>query len=199
MMNKLSGFLSRFRIGLLQSQSRARILLLAVMIVLLVLVGARFFAGIYEGYAQKIQNEIDMKMTRYNRLSRLLADADRYRQEHSTLVEFKNNYVDSGLIQASTPALAEAQLQNVVDELADQSNLNVLSMRMLPRSQEGDITNLKIGINCRGEIGAIKDFLQRVSNQDKFLFVDQIQIQILNQREKRYYNFNAQLIAWTKS
>ena len=199
MINRIFELLHKSADNFLQGENRVRIILLTLMAVLVITVTGRFIVGIYDGYSQNIQNEIDMKMDRYNSLSRLMADADRYRHEHATLVNFRNNYVESRLVQASTPALAEAQLQNMVNELADQSNLSVLSLRMLPRTQEGDITNLKIGINCRGEIGAIKDFLQRASSHDKFLLVDQIQIQTLNQRERRYYNFNAQLIAWTKS
>ncbi len=198
-MSRLFDVIKRSGNGLFEGKNRVRVILLLVAAVLIVAVAGRFFIGVYDGYARSIQNEIDMKMIRYNALSRLMAEAEKYRDEHSTLVRFRSEFLDAGLIQASTPALAEAQLQNMINELAQQSNLNVLSLRMLPRTQEGEITNLRIGINCRGEIGAIKEFLQRASNHEKFLFVDQIQIQILNQRERRYFNFNAQLVAWTSS
>jgi Tfp pilus assembly protein PilO len=199
MMKKIFEYIGRSGNGLLQGQNRFRVLLLAVVALLVIAVAGRFLMGVYDGYARNIQNEIDIKMTRYSNLSRLMADADKYSEEHSSLVRFRSEFLDSGLIQASTPALAEAQLQNMINELADQSNLNVLSLRMLPRTQQGDITNLKIGINCRGEIGAIKEFLRRTARHEKFLFVDQIQIQILNQREKRHFNFNTQIVAWTRS
>ncbi len=198
-MKKIFEYISISGNGLLEGQNRLRILLLAVAALMLIAVAGRFIIGVYDGYARNIQNEIDLNLTRYDNLSRLMADSERYREEHSTLVRFRSEFLDSGLIQASTPALAEAQLQNLINELAEESNLNVLSLRMLPRTQEGDITNLKIGINCRGEIGAIKEFLRRASDHDKFLFVEQIQIQILNQRERRYYNFNTQIVAWTRS
>lgn len=199
MTNKISDFFNRSGKRLFHGKNRIRAFLLAITALLLIAVAGRFVVGVYHGYAQNIQNEIDLKMTRYNSLSRLMSEAERYRNEHSTLVMFRSEFLDSGLIQASTPALAEAQLQNMINELAEQSNLNVLSLRMLPRTQQGDITNLKIGINCRGEIGAIKEFLLKASNHDKFLFVEQIQIQILNQRERRHFNFNTQIVAWTRS
>lgn len=199
MIKKLFEYFKGSDNGFFQGQNRTRLLLLLIAAVLIVVLSGRFVIGVYDEYAMNIQNEIDMKMTRYNSLSRLMADAEKYRQEHATLVRFRSEFLDLGLIQASTPALAEAQLQNLINELAEQSNLNVLSLRMLPRTQQGEVTNLKIGINCRGEIGAIKEFLLRASNHDKFLFVDQIQIQILNQRERRYFNFNTQIVAWTKS
>lgn len=199
MINKLLSFLHSSGEGSFQKQNRVRILLLALMSVLMLMFAARFLVRVYDDYAQNIQNEIEMKTARYENLSRLMADEDRYRQEHETLLRFRSNFLDDRLIQASTSSRAETRLQNIIDELADQSGLNVLSLRMLPSTQQGDITNLKIEIKCRGEIGAIQDFLQSASNHDKFIFVDQINIRILNQRERRHYNFNAQLVAWTIS
>jgi hypothetical protein len=199
MTSNLSDILKNSGNGLFQGKNRVRILLLALVAVLMFVVAVRFLAGVYHGYAANMQTEIDMNMIRYSSLSRLMADEEKYREEHATLVRFKREFLDSGLIQASTPALAEAQLQNMINDLAQQANLNVLSLRMLPRTQQGDITSLRIGINCRGEITAIKEFLELASTHDKFLFVDQVQIQILNQRERRYFNFNAQLVAWTSS
>lgn len=185
---------SRFAHG----QNQLRVLLIWVAVILLVILGFRYLSRTYDDYSQSIQNEIQVKTTRYNSLNRLMANAERFQEEHFTLARFHSEVIDSGLIHASTPALAEAQLQNLINSLADNSKLNVLSMRMLPRTQQGNITNIKIGINCRGEIGAIKNFLLQVENHEKFIFVDQIEIRIISQREKRHFNFNAQLVAWTK-
>lgn len=179
--------------------NNTRILLVAVMLVLLVIVAFRWGMDMYGSYTTNIQNQIDVQTTRYMSLSRLLSDADRYRQEHATLVRFKNEALDKGMITGSTPALAEAQLQNLVNTMAEEAGLIVLSMRMLPRTSQGEITNLRIGINCRGEISAVKEFLKRISSGEKYLFVDQVQIQMLNRRQYRYYNFNAEIIAWTES
>lgn len=199
MIQKFREILKDMPYGAGSGPNRTRIILAAVMIVLMVIFFGRFLSGVYDGYATSIRNETEAQLTRYSSLSRLMDDAERYREEHATLVRFRNEFLDSGLIQASTPALAEAQLQNLINALAGEANLSVLSMRMLPRTQQGEITNLRIGINCRGEIGAIKNFLHKASLNDKFLFVDQIQIQILNQRERRHFNFNAEIVAWTRS
>ncbi|WP_045215389.1 type II secretion system protein GspM [Desulfonatronovibrio magnus] len=199
MMDKMKDILQFNTDSAGNSSNRIRILLIGVMAVLVLLVLARFLTGVYNSYAMNIQNDIDMKMTHYNSLIRVMANSERFQHEHNVLNSFRGDFLDAGLIRASTPALAEAQLQNLVNAIADEANINVLSMRMLPRTSQGDITNLKIGINTRGEIGAIRDFLRMAQENDKFLFVDQIQIQVMNQRERRYYNFNAEIVAWTMS
>ncbi len=199
-MQSMKTSLKTFMQSVLRSGSNnTRMVLVTVMLVLLVIVAARWGMSMYERYTANLQNQIDVQTTRYMSLSRLLSDADRYHQEHATLVKFKDEALDKGMITGSTPAMAEAQLQNMVDTLAEEAGLSVLSMRMLPRTSQGEITNLKIGINCRGEIGAIKEFLKSISSGEKYLFVDQVQIQVLNRRQHRYYNFNAEIIAWTES
>ncbi len=181
------------------TRNPARTLLFAILVLITIIVAARFLLSWHHEYSMDIQNRIDTKMIRYESLNRLLADAEKYRQEHSALSDFKKDYLDSRLIHASTPVLAETQLQNLVNNMVKESNLNVLSMRMHPRTHQGEIINLRMGINSRGEIGAIYNFLRSASSHDKFIFVDQVEIRILNHRERRLYNFNAQIVAWTES
>jgi len=180
-------------------QSRSRLALLGVMLVLLVLSMGRYGLSIYDGYQQRIQNDIQAEMTRLNSMSSLLADAEKHRTGHAVVSEFENEYVASRLIQASTLSLAEAQFHNLVDDLATEAGLNVRSLRVMSRSTQGDITSLKIGVECRGEIEAIKNFLQKADSHDKFIFVENFETRIINRREDRHFNFNAELTAWTKS
>jgi len=191
-------FLERFRPTILEGQSRTRIILVILMLILLLVMLVRFLTDLYAGYEKSLQNEIDIRLTEFNNMNRLIINGERYQKEHVALSTFENEYTDSRLIRASTPSLAEAQFQNLINDIAEESNLNVQSLRVLPRTNQGNITSLKIGINCRGEIQAIKNFLHKAENHDKFVFIDRMEIRIISQREQRYFNFNAQLIAWTR-
>ncbi len=197
-MNSINQILDKLKQGL-AGQSRSRLALLGIMLVLLILSLGRYGLSIYDGYEQRIQNDIQAEMTRLNSMSSVLADADKYRAEHAVVSEFENEYIASRLIQASTLSLAEAQFHNLVDDMATEAGLNVRSLRVMSRSTQGDITSLKIGVECRGEIEAIKDFLQKADNHDNFIFVENFETRIINRRETRHFNFNAELTAWTKS
>ena len=198
MINRLTDFFKSYSPAA-KGQSRSRLLLISLMTVLLLVVIARFVTGTYAGYQESLQNEIDAAMTRFESMSRLIAQDEKYRQEYEVITDFENQFVSSRMIQASTPSLAEAQFQNLISDMAEDAGLNVQSVRVLPRTTQGNITNLKIGINGRGQIEAIKQFLENASSSDKFIFVDEAEVRILNQREHRYFNFNAQLIAWTRT
>ncbi len=198
MKDRIISGLKRFIGQQARRKNRTRAILISLMVVLAVLVAGRFLVNAYAGYAQKLQNEIEIKTLKYNSLLRLISDAEKYKEEHASLVRFKDNILNARLIQGATPALAEAQLQNIVNGLAEETKLNILTMNMLPRTQGDGVTYLKIGITARGEIKAIQDFLYKVSLHEKFIFVNQVEVRILNMRERRNFNFNAQLIAWSK-
>lgn len=183
----------------LQGRQGVRMLLVGVMVLLFLLAGLRWGLNAYHSYAQQLQQEIEVKETRYDNLARFIAEAEKYKQEHRALVQFQEDYLASRLIQASTPSLAEAQLQDLVNKMAEDAGLNVRSMRMRSREQANGVTLLRINISSRGKIEAIQEFLQQAAQQDQFLFVDEMEAGVINRREKRYFNFNAQLVAWTRT
>ncbi|WP_291323417.1 type II secretion system protein GspM [Desulfonatronospira sp.] len=199
MREKVAEFLKRSGSLTAKGQSRTRLILISLMVLLMLIIMVRFLTGVYAGYQQSLQEEIDARMTRFESMSRLISQGEKYLQEYEVLTNFENHYISSRMIQASTPSLAEAQFQNLINDMAEEAGLNVQSVRVLPRTTQGNITNLKIGINGRGQIESIKNFLKHASGNDRFIFVDQLEIRILNHRERRYFDFNAQLIAWTQT
>lgn len=194
----ISGWFQNIRSAESKTISLAKAVLIVIMLILLLIWSVRFFWVIYYDFDREIDQSLEVNMTRYNSLVRLIADAERYQEESRVLASFKMNYLEPGMIQAATPALAEAQFQDLINSLAQDSSLTVQSMRVLPRTQEDGITSLNMGINARGEIQSIKEFLFGVEYHDKFIFVDQLEVRIINQRERRFFNFNIQVTAWTK-
>lgn len=198
MRQKLQKISSDLTQGFGQSQKKARGILLGLLAVLLVLTGARWGVSAYQSYAQGLQQEIEIKENRYSNLARFMAEAERYQQEHQALLQFQEDFLAQRMIQASTSSLAEAKLQDLVNELAEDSGLNVRSMRTPSREQARGITMLRVQVSSRGEISSIKDFLQGISGHEKFIFVEEMEVGIINRREERFFNFNAQLVAWTR-
>jgi gluconate kinase len=55
---------------------------------------------------------------------------------------------------------------------------------------------VRLRISCRAEIGAIRDFLIKVNNSEKFIFLQEIEVKSISRREKRFYYFNAVVSAF---
>jgi predicted negative regulator of RcsB-dependent stress response len=182
----------------IKTQTGQRKVLLLVAGVLLALVVFRTGWTEYSQYNQEVDQQIDMKKMEYQKLVKLVSKGDQFKELNKELNQFKNNVVDKRFIQAATPALAEAKFQNLVNQLAEENAVRVLSVRVLPRQEAQYFNILKIGINCRAEIGAIKDFLKKIRDKTLFVFFDELEIKRINRREERFFNFNAQLLAWTE-
>lgn len=179
-----------------QGSLRKILIIIAGLLLIVVLINKGWMA--YADYIKDLNNQIELKTMQYKNLARVVDNSNQYQQLNDSLQQFKNKIVEKKFITGETLALSEVNFQNVINELAKKSNLNILSMRMLPRNQLNGLYKLKIGINCRAEIGQIRNFLKQVHNSPKFISFDQFEINIVNRRERRFYNFNAQLCAWTE-
>lgn len=179
-----------------QSSLRKFLIIIAGLLLIVVLINKGWMA--YANYIKDLNNRIELKNMQYKNLARVVDNSKQYEELNNSLQQYKNEIVGKKFITAETLALSEVNFQNVVNDLAKKSKVNILSMRMLPRSQLNGLYKLKIGINCRAEIGAISDFLKQVHDSSKFISFDQLEIKIVNRRERRFYNFNAQLSAWTE-
>ncbi len=149
----------------------------------------------YTSFKQGLQERIDLKAVQLEKQRRILEQSQGYRQKNKELKELREETVQTRLLQGDTPALAEAKLQNVINELAKNSQVNILSMRMLARKVENSFTILQIGINGRAEIGAIKDFLAQIELEERYMYITELEIKIVNRREKRYFNLSTQVAA----
>jgi formaldehyde-activating enzyme involved in methanogenesis len=144
---------------------------------------------------QNLEEQIELKTVQLENQRRIVEQSESYRRTNQELKDLREEIVSTKLLQGDTPALAEAKLQNMVNSIAKDTQVNVLSMRMLPRKKENIFTILQIGINGRAEIDSIQDFLIQIEQEERFMYVSELEIKIVNRREERYFNFSAQITA----
>ena len=148
-------------------------------------------------YERELDQRLEVRTLEYRNLRRLIAGSADYAEQTASLQAFQERLVREHLVKAASPALSEAMFQNVVNELSSSSGVNVLSMRMLPRTERDGVPLLRLMINSRAEISAIKDFLLAVETNARLIFFDEMEIRQISPNERRFYSFNAQLAAVT--
>ncbi|MDZ7761347.1 MAG: type II secretion system protein GspM [Desulfovermiculus sp.] len=191
LMTKLQGWMESTRGG--GNQSRKILICLAAVLFLAVVLQTGW--NQYRDRLQSLEDQIDLKTVQLEKQLRIVEQSQAYQQKNQELKGLREKILTTRLVQGDTPALAEAKLQNVVNDLAQETKVNILSMRMLPRKVENRITILRIGINGRAEIGSIQDFLSQISQDQRFLHVSELEIKIVNRREERYFNLSLQISA----
>lgn len=149
----------------------------------------------YSAVQRNLEQEIDLLTVQLEKQKRIVEQSQVYRQTNQELKDLRQEIVSTKLIQGDTPALAEAKLQNLITNMAKDYEVNILSMRMLPRERERFFTVVHMGISGRSEIKAIKDFVAHIEHEERFISISKLEIKIVNRREERYFNFSAQIEA----
>ncbi|MFW5906373.1 MAG: type II secretion system protein GspM [Desulfobia sp.] len=176
-------------------QSPMRKMLIAVAGILFILVLSQTGWNKYTSLQQDLEDQIDLMAVQLEKQKRIVEQSQANLQANQELKELREQIVSTRLLQGDTPALAEAKLQNLINDIAQEYNVNILSMRMLPRKSENTFSILQIGINGRAEIGAIKDFLSQIEQDERFMYISELEIKIVNRREERFFNLSAQIAA----
>lgn len=176
---------------------KRREVLLAVVGILLVLVIGRAGLGFYQAQNQALDDEIALKKLQFEKFSRLVARQQEFTALDQALLKFDQEVKNRNLVQGETPTLTEVKFQNLLQELARESSVDVRTTKVLPEVKKAGVTMLRLRLSCRAEIGSIKDFLIKINNSEKFIFLQEVEIKTISRREKRFYYFNAVISAFT--
>jgi len=176
---------------------KRREVLLVVVGILLVLVVGRAGIGFYQAQNQALDDEIALKTLQFEKFSRLVARQQEFVALDQALRKFEQEVKNRNLLQGETATLTEVKFQNLLQKFAKESSVDVRTTKVLPEIKKADVTMVRLRLSCRAEIGAIRDFLVKVNNSEKFIFLQEIEVKTISRREKRFYYFNAVISAFT--
>ncbi|MCF8129968.1 MAG: type II secretion system protein M [Deltaproteobacteria bacterium] len=94
--------------------------------------------------------------------------------------------LESGLLTGKTPALAAADIQKVIREMAQKSQMEINSIRVLKPKDVDESLYLSIPVEfvAKGVIRELKGFLYRIAASPKYLTVEKVQISVRLRRNK---------------
>jgi uncharacterized protein YecE (DUF72 family) len=176
---------------------RRREVLLALLGILLLLVCGRAGLGFYQARNQALDDEISLKTLQFEKFSRLVSRQQEFAALDQALQRFDQELKSRNLVLGETPTLTEVKFQNLLQKLAQESSVDVRTTKVLPAVKKSGVNMLRLRLSCRAEIGAVKDFLIKINNSDKFIFLQEVEVKSISRREKRFYYFNAVISAFT--
>jgi len=153
--------------------------------------------GLYQGRNQALDDEIALKTLQFQKYSRLVARRQEFSELNRALRKFADELKSRYLVLGETPTLTEVQFQTLIQKLARETKVDIRTTKFLPVQKKDGIKILRLRINCRAEISAIKDFLIAVHNSEKLIFFQEVEVKTISRRERRFYYFNAVLTALT--
>ena len=103
---------------------------------------------------------------------------------------------ESGLLPQETSALAAADIQNTLNNIAEQKNIRIESMRVLKSkpTENGEYTTIPLEVIMTASIRQIEDVLFFIENSQRLLKITAIRIRLTNVRnpEKIYCSFTVE-------
>ena len=94
---------------------------------------------------------------------------------------------ESGLLTGKTPALAAADIQKVVREMAEKSQVEIKRVRVLKPEDVGGSHYLSIPVQLtiNGTVRHLKEFLYQIMTSSKYLTVQKVGITVNRRRLRR--------------
>ncbi|TVQ97004.1 MAG: hypothetical protein EA399_14640 [Desulfovibrionales bacterium] len=182
----------------LVSPTQRKRVLLAITALLGITLFASFLWSAVTEYDRKLDQRLEIRSMEYRNLQQLISSEDHFADQAEYLQAFLERLTRDHLVRAASPPLSEAMFQNIVNDLTSAHQVDVVSMRMMPRSDRDGVVLLRLAITARADINAIRDFLLAVENNPRMLFFEELEIRQISQNERRFYHFNAHLAAVTK-
>lgn len=177
-------------------ESTRRLVLIGLALVLAVVVLARSVFNYRSVRVQELKERHEIKRMEYDRYARLLANRDQYVTLQAELDNAEKAVVGTRFFSAPSIALAEVRFQDLVNAVAKESALSIISLKTLKAVDSGDLKEMRLAISCRTEIGILNTFLYEISTQGAAVFVESLEVKRLADKEERFYTFNAVLKAY---
>ena len=153
----------------LESRLLAVFLLLAILaaVVTAVVVANRRAHAYYD---EAIATWLD-QMARYDRVAATRGDYEK------TIASVKARDASKFYLKASAPALAAADIQQVVQTLVEANGLRSESMQIAPHKDEGGRRQITLNLRLRGKLAGVQNMLYALETTQPYLFVDNLNIQ----------------------
>ena len=95
--------------------------------------------------------------------------------------------LESGLLTGETPALAAVDVQNILNEVASRSEVEIKTVRVLKpeKMDEENYLSVPVQFTIRSTIRQLKEMLYRIETSPKYLTIKKIKINVRHTRGLR--------------
>lgn len=121
-------------------------------------------------YDNAISERLD-QMARYNRIAASRGDYER------AIQAIKKRDAAKYYLKSSAPALAAADIQQVVQTLAEADGLNLESMQIAPHKDQDGRRKVTVNLRMRGKLAGVRHLLYALETTQPYLFVDNLNLQ----------------------
>ena len=155
------------------NKQQQRWLALGLLAFLIISLGALIFVPWYNSY-NKTLDDIDEQVFRDKRYQRVIAS----REEVLVEIEQGRNEINAlGLfITKATPALAAAELQKRIKEMAEHAGGELSSTQVLPNKTEDGLLRIAVKVKLKGDMEMLRNLLFEIEAEKPLMIIENLTI-----------------------
>jgi len=100
-------------------------------------------------------------------------------------VKKKQTQLNSKLLTGSTPSLAAAEMQKMLEKIAGTHDLEMKSVKVQDGEKQGDLLTIPLEIRLQTDLERTRKFLADIEKNQKYFIVPSLKISVQNQRDPK--------------
>ncbi len=155
------------------NKQQQRWLALGLLLGLIFLFSAIIFIPWYNALHEKLEN-VEREAFKINRYERVIAS----KYEVSTGVDQARKKINelNYFFSHETNALAEAELQTRIKEIAQHANGEISSTQVLPQKDVDNLVRIAVKVKLLGDMEMLRTILHEIEVEKPFMIIDEISI-----------------------
>ena len=97
----------------------------------------------------------------------------------------KQNEVSRALLQGSTPSLAAAEMQKILEKMSSTHELELKSVKVQDAEERGTFLAIPIEVRLITDLNRTRKFLADLEKNQKYFTIPQLRISLQNQRDPK--------------
>jgi len=100
-------------------------------------------------------------------------------------VKKKQTQLNAKLLAGSTPSLAAADMQKMLEKISGTHDLELKSVKVQDGEKQGDLLTIPLEIRLQTDLERTRKFLADIEKNQKYLIVPSLKISVQNQRDPK--------------
>ena len=106
-------------------------------------------------------------------------------EKRLTQVKGKQNQLNRKLLKGSTPSLAAAEMQKILEKLSKTHKLELKSVKVKDAEEKGEFLVIPLEIRLITDLNRMRKFLAGLEKNAKYLVIPKLKISVKNQKDPK--------------
>ena len=160
-----------------------RILTVGVLAVVAILVINYVILPFIEG-EKDIREGIQQKEMLLQKYEKIMSKREKVEKKLNQL-RSKKNQLNQKLLKGSTPSLAAAEMQKVLEKISKKHDLELKSVKVKNEEEKGEFLSIPLEIRLTTDLNKTRKFLADLEKNSKYLIIPKLKISVKNQRDPK--------------